>query len=196
MLKLIFVRHGQTEANANRRLQGISDGPLTEEGQRQIEKLALQLKDIRIDSIVSSDLIRAKDTAAAIAKFHAVDVQVNPLVREWNCGDLDGKPAEVFLDLIQRPDVDLATFRPGGGENLIEVKLRASEFLNQIMASFPGTDKTMVVCSHGDFIRMAIGIILDMQIEDAEAIQLGNASYSTFEFDGSQWKEVALNQMP
>ena len=101
MLRLVLVRHGQTDANLNRVLQGQSDGELNATGSRQAEELGRHLKDFRIDQIIASPMRRAQDTAAAIARHHQLAVKTNPLVVEWNCGVLDGVPAEIFRKKLQ-----------------------------------------------------------------------------------------------
>ena len=198
MLKLILVRHGQTQANLNHMLQGSSDGALTPVGIQQAEKLAFHLKDYPIDQILSSDLQRASDTAAAIAKYHNLSVKTTPLLREWNGGDLEGQPAEVFHQLLRtlkQSNTPLTTYRPTGGETLLEVHQRAEEFLNEIIHSCQ--EKTTLVCSHGDFLRMTLSIILNQDADLAEtSIFFENGSYSIFEFNEDRWTTIALNQVP
>lgn len=194
MLRLIIVRHGQTEANIQRRLQGQSDGPLTSVGLEQAEKLALHLKDFHLDQVLSSELIRSLDTAAAIAKYHHIPVKTSPLLKEWNCGKLDGLPAEALAQALKQANTSIATFRPTGGETLEEVQQRAAVFLNELIASAQG--QTVLVCSHGDFLRMLLSIILKKGIEEAETtIHFENASYSTYEYNNKEWKEIAFNQV-
>jgi len=69
-MKLIITRHGETEENKNRIIQGHIDGTLSQLGLEQAKKLAERLKDEKIDLIFSSDLGRALNTAKEVAKFH------------------------------------------------------------------------------------------------------------------------------
>lgn len=71
-MKLIIVRHGETEENASEIIQGHSLGKLSKKGIEQSKKLALRLKGEKIDMIFSSDLERAKDTIKEVARFHKV----------------------------------------------------------------------------------------------------------------------------
>jgi broad specificity phosphatase PhoE len=200
MLRLILVRHGQTEANLRKILQGQSDGPLTALGLQQAERLAIHLKNFHIDQIYSSDLSRASDTAAAIAKYHHIHFQTSPLLREWNGGELDGQPAEVFKQLVQTlksSNNPLSAYRARGGETLIEVRQRAGAFLQQLITNNQG--QTVLVCSHGDFLRMLMSVILKKDADEAEtstSFFLDNASFSIFKLDGDQWKIIAFNQLP
>ena len=192
MLRLVLVRHGQTDANLNRVLQGQSDGELNATGSRQAEELGRHLKDFRIDQIIASPMRRAQDTAAAIARHHQLAVKTSPLIVEWNCGALDGVPAEVFRKKLQESDVPLSSFRPEGGETLREVQQRATAFLSELIASYQ--NQTVLVCSHGDFMRALVSLLLQISIEEASGIYFDNASYSILEFESGHWNPVAFNR--
>jgi len=191
MTELILVRHGQTLSNTKNLLQGQSDGLLTEEGRQQARTVAAVLKNRPIDRIISSPLIRAKDTAAEIAKYHDSHVIIHPLIGEWDCGTLDGLPAAALFEARRKAGVPLAEFRPDGGETLIEVQNRARLFLNEIGKSFSGN--RILVCSHGDFLRMLISLILGFSIEEANGIHLENAAYSDFVNENGTWVMRGLN---
>ena len=90
-MRLLLTRHGETLENKKGLLQGQSPGTLSEEGIEQAEKLALRLKDEKIDAIYSSDLARAADTARIIAKYHHVPVYFVKELREVDLKDLTGK---------------------------------------------------------------------------------------------------------
>lgn len=195
MLRLILIRHGQTEANILRRLQGQSDGPLNALGRQEVERLGLALKNTQIDVIISSDMIRARDTAAAIARYHNLPVNTTPLVCEWNCGEWDGRPAEEFIAIVKNLTIPIAELRPPGGETLTEVRARASAFVKDVTEKYP--DKTVVLSSHGDFLRMVISVLMNKSIDEANATyRMENASYSVFEQENSTWKMAAFNQIP
>lgn len=194
MLRLVLVRHGQTDANLNRVLQGQSDGELNNTGRQQAGELGRHLKDFRIDQIVASPMRRAQDTAAAIAQYHQINVKTTSLIVEWNCGILDGVSAEIFRKKLQESGVPLSSFHPEGGETLSEVRQRASKFLDDVTASCQG--QTVLVCSHGDFMRALMSIILQTSIEEASSIHFDNASYSILELENGHWNPVALNQLP
>jgi len=191
MLRLVLVRHGQTDANLNHILQGQSDGELNAAGILQVEELGRHLKDFHIDQVIASSMRRARDTAASIARYHQLKVKTTPLIVEWNCGMLDGVPAEVFRKKLQESDVPLSSFRPEGGETLLEVQQRAEAFLSDVIANYQ--DQTVLVCSHGDFMRVLIGLLLQVSIEEASGIYFENASYSILEFENGHWNTVKLN---
>ena len=192
MTELILVRHGQTESNLKKLLQGQSDGALTDKGREQARMIALVLKNKSIDKITSSPLIRAKETAEEIAKYHNLQVIENPILREWNCGTLDGLPAEELFKAREKAGVPISEFRPDGGETLIEVHQRASQFLDEINTKHGGL--CVVVCSHGDFLRMLISLLMDISIEEANGIHLENAAYSTFVREDDRWINLHMNK--
>jgi probable phosphoglycerate mutase len=195
MLRLILIRHGQTDANANHLLQGQSDGRLNTIGWQETERLGNALKHAGLDVIISSDMVRAQDTASAIASHHGLPVITTPLVREWNCGEWDGRPAEEFIEIVRNLTIPLSQLRPPGGETLMEVQKRALTFIKDITEKYPG--KTVALCSHGDFLRMVISILLKKTIEEADTIyRMENASYSVFEQDNGTWKMISFNQIP
>ena len=192
--RVIIIRHGETFANAQFHLQGASDGPLTEFGEQQIELLGQHFNTFQVDHVISSDLSRAVQTAEAIAKHHQINVKINTLVREWDCGIWDGRTAEEFLDMLDKSGKPISEFAPEGGETLAEVRKRAEDFINQLLTDHRGY--TVVVCSHGDFMRMLVGCMLNLSIDQASQFFFNNTSYSMFEHDGRAWKAIFLNRLP
>ena len=89
-MRLLMMRHGATANNAEARYTGQSDVPLSPLGERQVEALARALADARPDAIVSSDLLRARSTAAAIVRYHKVPVLLDPDLREISMGAWEG----------------------------------------------------------------------------------------------------------
>jgi broad specificity phosphatase PhoE len=194
MLRLILVRHGQTDANLNHFLQGQSDGRLNATGLQQAEALGRHLKDSSIDQMISSPLRRAQATTAAIARHHNLEVKTSSLLKEWNCGLLDGISAEEFRKELQEFGGPLSSFRPEGGETLLEVRQRAAELLTDLTAHYP--DQTVLVCSHGDFMRALLSVIQQVDLERTADIFFENASYSILELEDGHWNVIALNQLP
>ena len=192
--RLYLIRHGETLANWKHLLQGASDGELTEEGRSQIEKLGRHLADFQIDKIISSDLTRAYQTGAAIANHHDLEVEVTPLVREWDCGVWDGRTQKEFLEMIKQLEGGIAAFEPEGGEKMAQVRHRASDFLAKILSEH--SRKTIAVCSHGDFMRMLLSCMLDIHPNQASLFFFDNASYSLFEHDGKEWRAIFINRLP
>ena len=86
-------RHGQTDWNVENRFQGHSDIPLNKVGEYQVAQAASVLAGLKPNRIISSDLIRAQATAAALADLTNLKVEINPGLRETNGGLWEGKTA-------------------------------------------------------------------------------------------------------
>ena len=191
-ITLILVRHGETDANRRFLLQGQSDGPLNETGKAQVQALGIALKNMEITVALSSDLQRARDTALAISAHHAgLEVKQMVVLRECSVGVLDGHPAAEYHQALADSNLPLAEFRPQGGETFAEVRKRAATFLEMVEEEYQG--ESVLVCAHGDFLRMLISVITRISIQDASTIFLNNASYSIFEYQNKKWHTVSVN---
>jgi broad specificity phosphatase PhoE len=137
MLDLLLTRHGLTTAGENAVLGGQIDVSLTPEGLAQAEALARRLAGVRIDRIISSPMIRALETAQAIATGRPVEVDER--LRELDYGRWEGlTSAEIDArdpELRARWDRDPASTRPPGGESGDEVAARAVSFLADLLAA-------------------------------------------------------------
>ena len=89
-MRLILIRHGETAWNREKKVQGVSDISLNETGVRQAHRLALSLKDEKINAIYTSPLKRAYDTARIIGQFHGASIYVESGLMEMNPGDFEG----------------------------------------------------------------------------------------------------------
>ncbi len=92
-IRVVLWRHGQTDWNVENRFQGHSDIPLNKVGEYQVVEAAKVLAALRPDRIISSDLIRAQKTAAALADLTNIKVEINPGIRETNGGLWEGRTA-------------------------------------------------------------------------------------------------------
>ncbi len=190
-MRLFLVRHGQTDANLKRLLQGSSNGILNATGIQQVEQLGHHLKNVALDHIYASDMQRAVDTAGAIARLHGLMVEVDCQLREWDVGELDGQPAAVYLKMIQ--GMPLSQFSPPGGQMLPEVRKRADAVIRRLVEEHMG--ESIMICSHGDFMRVLTGSMLQIDIDAATAFHFDNASYSVFEYLDKRWKVIAINRI-
>ena len=87
---LLLVRHGETDWNAEGRLQGHTDRPLNEHGRRQARELAARLAGEQVDAIYASDLVRARETAEIVGAQLGLEVAIDPDLREKNWGNWEG----------------------------------------------------------------------------------------------------------
>ena len=98
MTEIWFIRHGETDWNRQRRLQGWQDIPLNEAGRQQAAQLAARMRDeavqTRFDALYSSDLQRARDTAQPVAEQLDLRIRTEPGIRERGFGVLEGLDLE------------------------------------------------------------------------------------------------------
>jgi len=192
-LRLFLVRHGETNSNLNRVLQGVSNGILNDNGWQQVEKLGGHLQNVALDHVYSSDLQRAMDTAYAVAQAHELEVESDSQLREWDVGELDGQPAALFLKMIKDSGKPLSHFQPPGGQTLNEMRVRVEGVVRRLVESHLG--QAVLIVSHGDFMRLMVGSMLGIDTDTAAAFHFNNASYSVFEYTDRHWKVIALNRI-
>jgi broad specificity phosphatase PhoE len=197
-IKLILVRHGETAWNRERRVQGgSSDVGLDELGRKQVERLALELKEAKIDAIYSSPLKRALDTAMAIASHHQLVVQAEPDLREMEMGELEGVPiTEIGANLSQF----LLQWRQGqglerlpGGESVADLASRMWAIVQSIKAKHQ--QGTVVVVSHYFAIVATVCIALGWPLTCVERIRVQTGSISTIDLDDRQPRLVSLSDI-
>jgi len=185
--KFILVRHGETEWNKIRRIQGSSsDIPLSEKGKIQAERAGLRLKDENIKAIYSSPLQRALHTAQAIASHHQLEVNVLPSLKEINVGDLEGMLA---ADLKMRFDEFLCQHNQAkelitlhGGESLCDVQKRAWDTIKSITSEH--TEGTVVIVTHYFIILTVICQVLGLPLSQIIHLRLSTGTISSFTLDG------------
>jgi broad specificity phosphatase PhoE len=179
-MKLILVRHGETEWNVKHIVQGHKGVPLNRKGKSQARKVALHLRKEKIDVIYSSDLERARQTTAAIARFHKVPVIYTRLIRERKFGDMEGISIEEYKKVREKSDIPKYRYRPpGGGENYIDIRKRVNKFLAMLKKKHG--KQTVLVVSHGGLIRTIVAILTKKPFEDIYEIEHYNASVSVIE---------------
>ncbi len=181
--RIVLWRHGQTNWNIENRFQGHSDIPLNEVGIAQAERAAPLLLNLQPDKIVSSDLIRARQTASALAKLAKLEIQIDAGLRETNGGKWEGKTgaenrAEDYERFVTWLDGDDA---PAGetGERRSEIAERA---VSAITRALSPDVSTLIVVTHGGTARCILGKMLDMPMNQWSALGgLSNASWSILE---------------
>jgi broad specificity phosphatase PhoE len=191
-MKLILVRHGETEWNATGRVQGEADIPLNRKGLEQARKVAARLKTEPVDIIYSSSMKRARQTTEAIAKFHKVPIRYSNLIRERKFGKLGGMPNEEYRRIREKEGIEFHLFRPPGGENYMDLQKRVKKFLAMIRKKH--SSQTVVVVSHGGIIRTIITILTKRPLANVHEIEQHNAAVNIIELQhGSEPKVRYLN---
>ena len=146
-----FVRHGETAWNVEKRAQGQTDNPLNDNGREQAKKAAEQLQSLPIDLVLSSDLVRAHETAEIIAKeCGGVEVFTDASLRERNLAELEGAPYTELWDK-QNNHKSPYDFAAPGTESL---RILEERIWNAIQThKETHHHKNVVVVSHGTALR-------------------------------------------
>lgn len=170
---LFLVRHGRTAINVGNKLQGRIDHPLDEVGRQQAIEIASVLKNI--DRVISSPLIRAKQTADAFG----LPIEIDQRFIELDYGDFDGMlqkdvPAPTWSEWRRNNN-----FRPPNGETLVELDLRVREALSELI--YEARLKNVVVVSHVSPIKAAIAWTIGTEIGSSWRMLLDRASISRIE---------------
>jgi broad specificity phosphatase PhoE len=151
MTTIFLARHGETDWNVQRRVQGHSDTPLNETGRAQALALADELQGEAIDAVYSSDLLRAHETARIVAEPRGLNVTAIRDLRERNFGTWEGlTDDEIF---VRFPEA--ASGRWGDAETKEEMAERVFEALQRIADAHAGG--RVLVVSHGGPLRAVLG---------------------------------------
>ena len=180
-MRLILTRHGETEENKIGIMQGHLPGKLSAEGIEQAQKLALRLKDEKIDFIYSSDLARASDTAKEIASFHPhAPIKFVEDLRERNLGEYQGKKKSDFGWNIK--DSKATYLEPKEGETIEQLYKRAESFLHTIVVQHH--KDTILFVGHNGINKALIAVITGKKHTDVKTIEnQRNTSVNIFEID-------------
>lgn len=145
-----LMRHGQATANLTQTISMTVDDPshLTEEGRRSVEAVAGALKKIGIDHIVSSDLIRTKETAEVIGGATGAEVVFDPRLRELNHGDFHGKKVPDYIAYYDTRGLNRVDHAVEGGEKIPDLRQRVMAVLRDLETRHRG--KRILIVSHGD----------------------------------------------
>ena len=194
--KLIFVRHGQSEANLKAIFGGREcDFPLTELGHKQAKIMAEYiLKKYKIDAIYSSDLSRAADTAREVARPLGMEINYDKRLREIDGGLWNGMAfADISKEYEQEVELwrsDLSKVQPPGGENVFDLQKRAMSAITDIAEKENG--KTVFVATHRVLLRTVQCVWENRSLYDINKCEwLSNCSVNEVLF--SQGKLIPVN---
>ena len=173
--RLLLVRHAETDAAFRGRCYGRLDVPLSPEGRRQAAALGAALADVSFAAVYSSPLMRALDTAAAIASPHKLEPVTQDALREIDFGELEG----LAYDEIQaeRPDFyrrwmeTPSVVRFPGGETFAELRARVLPAAAEIRERHGG--EAVALVTHGGVVRVMLADAL--ALDDGAVFRLGQS---------------------
>jgi len=191
--KIIIVRHGETDHNARRILQGHLDTVLNKKGLAQARETAELLKEENIDVIFSSDLSRALTTAQIVTQNHHKDIIQTKALRERNFGKLQGMTYEEIERIFPLFSIEQDTRVPGYAseqyaiETDEEVAKRIKEFVTIILVH---KNKTVAIFAHGGSIRPLL-IELGVPTDEVKAMSVKNAHPFILEKKGGKYTLIS-----
>lgn len=192
-MKLILVRHGETLANRENRVQGTTDVKLSDYGRMQAEKLAESLKSEPIERIVSSPLKRAYETARVISKFHGVMIEADRDLQEMNHGDFENLTIQELRDkhisILRQWESDPASIVMPNGESLHDLQRRAWGAIEGITKSA----RNAIVVTHNMTIRTILCKIQSLDMLHIRKMHIDLASKTFVEFRFGKGAIVVLN---
>lgn len=176
-MSLWLVRHGETALNAARVMQP-ADTPLSPHGFRQAEALAARLAGETLAGILSSDLLRAEQTALAIARRTGLPLRTTALLHERNFGDWRGRPHDSFAEDPLRSDA-----APPGGESVDEFVQRCQMAIDEALALQRELGGALVVVTHGLVIRQMLTALAPASGLADQLPRMGNTSLTVLGAD-------------
>lgn len=196
--QFILLRHGESIGNAEGRIQGLSDFRLTDNGREQARALANRwlAEGISFDRMMSSPLVRCRETAEIIAEAMNLPVEYDEIWMERDYGKLSGLTHAAAVKSEGRP-LYAFPYQPVGknGESLWGLYLRGSRALNSLMSLDPGR---YLVVSHGGILNMLLyailGIAPQAYLRGARFL-FDNTAFAALSYMPSEhvWRVEALN---
>ncbi|MHA7845254.1 2,3-diphosphoglycerate-dependent phosphoglycerate mutase GpmB [Serratia sp. D1N4] len=189
MLQVYLVRHGETEWNAARRIQGQSDSPLTAKGEYQAQQVAKRVRLEGITHVITSDLGRTRRTAQIIAEACGCDVINDVRLRELHMGVLEERLIDSLTpqeEQWRKQMVDgTADARIPQGESMTELGARVRAALESCL-ELPQGSKPLIV-SHGIALGCLISTVLGLPAYAERRLRLRNCSLSRVDYQQSPW---------
>ncbi len=175
MGKLYFTRHGQTVWNVENKICGATDTELTELGHKQAAELGKRIKTegLPIEEILTSPLIRAKNTAEHISEITGIPIRVEELLREQNFGVFESTPrdSEEFLEAKKQFVNRFET-----GESMLMTAKRVYTLLDRLLKE----DRIYLLVAHNGIARVAHSYFYDMSNEEFARYSMRNCALEEY----------------
>lgn len=199
--RIVLIRHGETDWNAERRLQGHIDIALNSEGRRQAAALGAALAGASFDAIYASDLQRAHQTAQAVAALHGMPVRAEPGLRERCFGGFEGL---LYAEIEQRFPRQFAAWQAREVDSAMPAGVRHAETFRKFYQRCTGAimgiarrhpGQTLALVAHGGVLECAYRAALGLSLETPRNFPVLNASINRLTVAGEvlaleSWGEV------
>ena len=161
MGRWFIVRHGETEWNAQGRIQGHTDISLSERGIQQAKLVAQRLAGVSLDVAYSSDLARSAETARQILDQRSIPLHTTSRLREFNKGVFEGltpeETGQQYPELFEASQVNDLDFAPPGGESIRETSVRMNAIMTDLRMRHP--DENVLIVGHGGALRAGLAFL-------------------------------------
>ena len=193
MTEFILLRHGETDWNRELRFQGQVDVPLNAVGHTQAQRLAQRLAAEPVHHLVSSDLLRTRQTAQPILDLartaQSPSLVTDAMLREQNFGRIDGMRVEDIKN--QHADVWAgwtqfqSDYAGPDGERTRQFHTRVMDAMQRLAAAYAG--QTLVVVTHGGVLDMLYRTVHGLGLNGPRQSTIPNAGYNRVRFDGNRF---------
>lgn len=193
-----LIRHGETEFNKTKKLQGRGiNAPLNETGRNQAEYVAEALQDVAISEIITSSLLRAKESAEPISKLKSIAIESYSALDEMDFGEWEGQPFDDVIDQIK--DIQ-SKWKAGdthvqvpGGESPDEVFTRSGDFLKKLAKESQHNNIAVVI--HGRLIRILLAGLLGIGLKNMHQIKHQNGAINHLAWHEGVFRAIELHRV-
>jgi probable phosphoglycerate mutase len=187
--RICFVRHGETDWNVEKRIQGLTDIQLNEKGRGQALAMAFNAAHVSFKAIYSSDLARAVDTAKALAAREDLEIKLLPQLRERNYGIFQGitaaEGAEGYPEAYQHYAARDPHYNFETGESMLDFAARVAEGVDWMVRHHTG--QTIAAVTHGGVLDILFRKATGRPLSTPRDFKIPNCGLNWFHFDGQGW---------
>jgi broad specificity phosphatase PhoE len=193
----ILLRHGETRWNQEGRVMGRNPVELSANGRAQVEAAVALARSLKPDLIVSSPLVRARQTAEIIAGgVGGLEITEDPTIAEVSYGRWEGMTYHELIDdphyaVYRESPVDYPT---PGGETIPDVQARGVAAIHRAVTANPGC--RILFVSHGDIIRTILCYFLGLELKFFHRLRIDNAALSGIQIAGNFAEVKFMNWLP
>jgi broad specificity phosphatase PhoE len=197
---LYLVRHGETDYNRRRIMQGRQiNATLNDTGRAQAAALGARLASIPFDALYSSTLLRAEETAEIVAAAHPEDLALQRVadLEEMSWGIFEGEPIvpnvqDMFAEMYRQWEEGAFDYAVEGGESILDVQQRALRAIGEIVERHAG--ETVLVVTHGRLLRVLLASLLEEYgLHRMQDIQHANTAVNRVTWRDGRFEADLLN---
>lgn len=184
-MRLVLLRHGETEYNRDERLLGHTDVHLSEEGIRHAEKTRELLRNMRFDRVYSSPLLRAYETAGIVSSLKPDDIIIDDRLTEIDYGPYEGmyfyQLKDEMFDFFRDP---VNIMPPEGIEHISSLMERSRSFLDDLISV---NDENVLAVTHGVMMRAFLGHITGNGKDAVWGMPIENCQVFYISYENGKW---------